>query len=516
MTTPAALYLRSSKDRHDVSIDAQRRELQQLAKSRQLSIVEEFADAVESGKDEDRPGFQALLKAIRDPNRRWDTLLVLDTSRIARRRHIAIVFEEVECKRHGVRVVYKSLPESDPVTEMLLKSILQAMDEWHSLTSRQKGLAGMRENVRQGFRAGGRAPTGYRLVQRATGAVRDGQPVTKSVLEPDPACAEAVARYLRDRAAGVPRVRAASAAGLASVADSSLIGMEWNALTYAGHTVWGVHAERDGGRYRGGAKRRPRSEWEIQRDTHEALITDDEAEQLLRRLEAKAAGRQARAAATRDRVSEALLGGLLYAPDGTKWWAERDRYRWDQGHAGQRSIARAAIEGPVLEQVLADLASPDFAHALVEGTRAALAREVDGSQLRRLRADVAALGTRIARTLDLAAGLEDPSPALRRVDELELERREKQAQLQALEREATQARNVDAITVGAVQRVLADLAEEAKQNARSELRASVIKLIERVELDPRTLSATLHYRVAAPESGVRVASPRGFEPRSQP
>ncbi|MBN4841574.1 recombinase family protein, partial [Citrobacter braakii] len=110
MTGNAALYLRSSKDRHDVSIDAQRRELQHLAQSRQLTIVEEFADAVESGKDEDRPGFQALLRAIRAADRRWDTLLVLDTSRIARRRHIAIVFEEVECKRHGVRVVYKSLP----------------------------------------------------------------------------------------------------------------------------------------------------------------------------------------------------------------------------------------------------------------------------------------------------------------------------------------------------------------------------------------------------------------------
>jgi len=238
----AALYLRSSKDRHDVSIDAQRRELAELAKARSCKAVEEFADAVESGKDEDRPGFQRLIAAVRNPRRGWDTLLVLDTSRIARRRHLALMFER-ECERAGVRLVYKSLPETDPVTEMLLKSILQAMDEWHSLTSRAKGLTGMRENVRQGFRAGGRAPRGYQLEAVDTGATRDGQPVRKSRLVPSPD-APAVQAYLRARAEGRPR----ASAGLPGVHKTSLVGMEWNALTYAGHTVWNVHAEAGSGR----------------------------------------------------------------------------------------------------------------------------------------------------------------------------------------------------------------------------------------------------------------------------
>ena len=56
----AAVYLRSSKDRSDVSIAAQRRDLNDLATERGLIIVEEFIDAVESGKTENRPGFQSL------------------------------------------------------------------------------------------------------------------------------------------------------------------------------------------------------------------------------------------------------------------------------------------------------------------------------------------------------------------------------------------------------------------------------------------------------------------------
>lgn len=66
----AALYLRSSKDRHDISIDAQRRDLTGLAKARGLAVVEEFSDAVESGSTDQRPGFQALIRAMRTCSRK--------------------------------------------------------------------------------------------------------------------------------------------------------------------------------------------------------------------------------------------------------------------------------------------------------------------------------------------------------------------------------------------------------------------------------------------------------------
>ena len=70
----AALYLRSSKDRSDVSIDAQRRELQALAKSKGLAIVAEHTDVVISANDDDRPGFQALLAELKAPDRPWHAI----------------------------------------------------------------------------------------------------------------------------------------------------------------------------------------------------------------------------------------------------------------------------------------------------------------------------------------------------------------------------------------------------------------------------------------------------------
>lgn len=358
----AACYLRSSKDRKDVSIQDQRRQLNELAKARGLTIVREFSDSVESGKDENRPGFQSLIQELRTTARGWDCILALDTSRIARRRHIAIVFEEIECKRRGVSVLYRSIPDADPITEMLLKSILQAMDEWHSLTSRQKGLAGMAENVRRGFRAGGRAPIGYALERIDTGAVRDGKPVTKSKLVPS-ADSHKVRRYLQARAAGVQRGKAAELAGI-NLSKASMVGVEWNALTYAGHTVWGVNREReDGIGYGQDGRRKPRSEWTVQRDTHAALITEDEAETILRGLEAY------NRKSTRDKGADYILSGMVLAPDGSPWHGDRGAYRCESKD-GRRQVSRSKLEGAVLEHIKIAMSSPQFVREVTKAFRA--------------------------------------------------------------------------------------------------------------------------------------------------
>ena len=218
----AAVYLRSSKDRHDVSIASQERELQKLAKSKDLQIVREYVDVVESAKNEFRPAFQELMRDVRSPARGWDTLLTLDTSRLSRRRYVSLGFKH-DAKNNGVQIHYATMPEVDPITNVLLESVMEALDEYHSLVSREKGLAGMAENVRQGFRAGGRAPRGYELEHIETGAVRDGQPVTKSKLRPSDD-ARWVGTYLRRRATGEPRAHVRRDMGL-TISVSTLVNL---------------------------------------------------------------------------------------------------------------------------------------------------------------------------------------------------------------------------------------------------------------------------------------------------
>lgn len=460
-----------------------------MAKQRELSIVEEFSDAVESGKDEDRPGFQSLITAVRNRARGWDILLLHDTSRLSRRRLISIIFEESDCRRNGVQVIYKTLPDADPITEMMLKSMMQAMDEYHSLMSRQKGLAGMAENVRQGFRAGGRAPRGYKLRRVHTGAIRDGDPVAKSVLELDPVEAPKVQAYLAARANGSATKQAAENAQL-PLSFSSLVGLEWNALVYAGHTIWNVTAEREGGAYIGGSKRRPRTDWVIQRDTHPALISDEDAEGLLARLETNAGRRQSK---TRHR-GDAMLSGLLVCPQGKRWHSEGNHYRLSTG-GGARTLVSHSVESAVIDQVMSDIAKPELIELLVESTRATLASGTDTKARDAAHKELATIERKIARQMELAGEMTTPAPALRRIEELEGMRIELTQAVSRMDREVAQAKAAQSITAADVRRVLAQVAEDAKEGGRDAMRSLLVTLLEKVVLDPATTAGVLHYRV---------------------
>lgn len=480
----AALYLRSSKDRSDISIDAQRRELTAVAADRGLLIVEEYSDVVESAKDEHRPAFQQMLRDLRSTARTWTALLLVDTSRLSRNIYVAEVFKH-ECRKRNIKIIYSKIPEANPIMDMVIVQILQAFDQMHSMMSKEKGLAGMAENVRQGYRAGGRAPRGYRLHHINTGAMREGQPVQKSVLVPTEE-APMIARYLKARAQG--QRQSTIDIGL-QISQSTLVGMEWNALTYAGHTVWNVRNEFDNG-YRNGTKRKPRSEWVIQKDTHPPLITEAEAEAILGQLESRVYTRE----------SPNLLTGLLKTPDGEPWHANTGYYRPKKGTKG-RWIKAKEIEAAIIERVKVDLASDLFVKALMTDAREKAA-QVGPDPADPLRGQVADLNRRISKAMDVSMALADPGPALRKIDELETKRKNLSVEISRLERERTSAEAFKHITEKDVRTLVAEFSANMESTNIKDLLSS---LIDSIVLDPANLNCQIHYRVSCRDS---VASPR--------
>jgi DNA invertase Pin-like site-specific DNA recombinase len=455
-------------------------------------IVEEFSDMVLSGKDDQRPGFQALLRQIKDKDRRWNHLLALDTSRIARNQYLAHALH-YECEKRGIKILYAKVPETNTVMDVVIRAVMQSFDELHSLMSREKGIAGMAENVRQGWRAGGRAPTGYRLEHIATGALREGEAVTKSRLVPSDD-AHKVCTYLQARAAGVSRRQASSEAGI-TASDSSLIGIEWNALTYAGHTVWNVHTERlPGGGYKGGTKRRPRAEWVIQYDTHAQLISTEQAEAILAHLDT---GR----AKTYRTKADYLLSGLLVTPDGKPWHGDGDgSYRVGKG----RRISQEAIEAAVVGMLQSDMVSDVFVAELVKEARRMSAPPPD-DRLKPLRSQVTAITVKIGRMAELASESTAPRPFLEKIEELERQREKIASELQGLEDQQQAAEVFRAIGEKDVRAMLAALAENLQAVDREALKELIGGLVERIELCPTALTARLHLKFAA---GDFLASPR--------
>ena len=496
----AALYCRSSKDRSAVSIQTQRHELQSLAASRDLVVTAEYADAVESGKDTDRPGFQALLRDLKARDRAWSTVLAYDTSRIGRRRYIAEAFRH-ECKKMGVEILFAKVPEVDPISQVILDSVLQAMDEVHSLMSREKGLAGMAENVRQGFRAGGAAPYGYRLEAVATGQVRDGAPVTKSRLEVDPLKGSRIAAWLQGRAAGGHAGELARRHGV-ELSASSLSHLEWSALTYAGHTVWNVHRSRED---RGGqSRRRPRNEWTIQRGTHEALISDDVAEAILARLERAQGARGPRA-----RISDYVLAGLLKTPAGEAWHGNAGKYR-----APGAGITAAPLEEAVLATVAADMRGDVMVGAMLAAARAAQTAAGNPSEAQGLQAELDDAQRRMARLTALLEQTSQPGPLLRRIEELEGSCAAGRERLAAMVEEGRRAKALAELKESDVRRLLNALADDMAQLERAELKQFLKTVVQEVQLDPLSRAGIIHYRLE--NAGVRVASPGGFEPPYSP
>tara|TARA_R100001086_G_scaffold235583_1_gene158548 strand:- start:136 stop:1656 length:1521 start_codon:yes stop_codon:yes gene_type:complete len=501
----AAVYLRSSKDRSDVSIAAQRRDLNDLATERGLIIVEEFIDAVESGKTENRPGFQSLYVSMKSRQRGWSTLLLLDTSRLSRRQYISHFFEH-EAEKQGIRIVYKSLPDADPISSMMLKTILQAMDQWHSMISKQKGLAGMAENVKQGFRAGGAAPKGYQLEKIATGAIRDGQAVMKSRLIPGKE-ADKVSSYLKQRAMGIGRQSVLTRMNLNWSATTAL-SMEWNALTYAGHTIWNVHEERVEGRSKTGKKRRPRDQWHINKDTHEGLITEDEAEAILKQLEDN------KHKSVRSTSSKYLLSGLLRDENDNKWSGDASKYYRAAGGRGRRMTAMF-LDELFLSQLKADLQSAKFTGSILR--RAKKAGQTDTTKQRAaLHRQIDQVDTRIQRLVELASTSSAPDAFLRSVESKENERRQLLSAINELDEQSSAENYLASLTEFDIKRALDQLFKDLHALDRESLKDFICRIVERVVVaaDKKNPRMVIHYRIHI--RGFNMASPRGFEPLLPP
>ena len=485
----AAIYCRSSKDRSDVSLDAQREELHRLAAARDLQIVTTFEDAVYSGSTDERPAFQNLIMAIKDRGRGWSTILVYDTSRIARNIVIAQVFKR-ECERYAIRIIYATTPtDLDPITSVLFNAMYEAFDQMHSMTSRKKGLAGMKQNIAKGWRAGGRAPLGYRLVHEATGAIRDGRPVMKSklALSED---ADTVSSYLQARAACEPRSAVVRRMGI-SWSATTLVHVEWNALVYAGHTVWNRHREKTT-RGTGQSKRRPREDWVVQRDTHPALISDLQAETILTRLTTSKVGDSIRNA--RAHSSHFALSGLLVTSDGRAWVGAGLRYRLKPTTTSRgRYVGCKEIEAAVFEQVRRDAGNDVFIERLVQATRKWYPEHDPGQDLDK---EAQRLDREADRAAKLALETTEPAPFISLMES-------KRQQAAAVRRQAEAARQ-DNVVMRATRSVNHVTVRETIAAEQSDA-ALVRSLVEKIVLDP-DLSCRIDYFPAIGNSPL-MASP---------
>ncbi len=369
-----AFYARSSKDAHDVSCDSQLREYETLAEKAGEIVVERRSESAVS--HDEAQGFMELINIAKQNPRPFDKVYTWDTSRISRDLVTqAVLIREME--RTGVEVSFVKLPTTNnQMVDMLLRAIYGVFDQLHSMKSAQDAKRGMKENIMQGYRAGGPAPYGYRLVYVEKGTNKRGEPIRKSHLEPDPEKMPIVQEVFQRGADGESRGSIAKDLTERGV-QRARGGTRWdtnavnlilrNADTYLGKAVWNRSGDRERRRRNpNAAKVRPEAEWVVNENAHEPIIS----EELAQRVQAK---RRRYTRKSPHVISSNLLEDLAwceYCEKRLQGWG-RNRLACSQAMRGTSncnltSVSQEAIIYAVLERILEHINSVENIERLVD------------------------------------------------------------------------------------------------------------------------------------------------------
>ncbi len=458
----------STTDKQDpaLSFPSQRKACDRKATELGGAITCEFTDQ-ESGAKQDRPGWSALAHEARNQTeRRFDAVVIYATSRLARDRLLAALYER-ELRQHGIEIHYAT-GAGDPSTPegSLFIGMQQLWDEFERTKLARETKRGMREASEQGYRAGGRAPYGYRRVLEALPeghrGDRDKQRVT---LDPDPERAAVVTEVF-----GLYVHQQLSLKGIAEhlnrpggppspshVDSSRSLRGHWAASTirsmlanpvYTGATVWN-RLDFATARQNGGAPRkRAREEWVVTEHTHLPLIDPETFSAAQDRLANRKRGPRE---ATKRKY---LLAGLVRCVSGHQplsmhgkrrkgityyacsYGADYGETAATEAHDGAKWIYMR--EDHLLDLVERFLAQRIFGPLRLERLQTQLAAEQRGRgadqqrAARRLREHLADLDRRIkAQVQALEAGIE-PALVAERIAELRTDRDTTQAALAEL------------------------------------------------------------------------------------
>jgi site-specific DNA recombinase len=518
-----AIYVRSSKDRHNVSCDAQEEQLRRIAQEREEFVYRVFRDQELSSTRDHRPEFEEMLKLAVSKDRPFSKIYCLDTSRFGRNEHESGVLLHELRRRHGVEVQFANLPNTGTHIDATIESVFRAFDQFHSLQSKEKGVASMKQNVLNGYRAGGRAPYGYALEKVEQGRNRSGT-VYKSKLVPDLKTAPIIQEYFSRRAnsetrrailddfyiRGIP-----SPSGRSSWPVASGKALEDNIEVYLGHTVFNRHNERIKERgtvigYAGGKKWRDREAWVVSENTHEPLISPETAARI----------RHIRESGLRDspvnKQVYPLSGTLKCALCGTHYTGDNGIYRCNAkvkpGHTcSNNGISSTTIEDAVFEFIGEKVMNFENLKAVIARIKAKL--DINEGAIDNLKSRLDSIQRERGRLLELyRRALIDDSDVEGELTLLNQQRDAVQAELNRI-------RDISGVTEVSdrmIAEVISRFSEEVR-TADPQIKKRVVQtLFEEILISPKEgnpWERTLEIRgVYLPLTGVFVASPRGFEP----
>ncbi len=173
---------------NDLSIPDQLRQLREWCKTHHHRLVSEYVEAGATATDDRRPVFQQMIGDASLVPPPFEAIVVHSLSRFFRDA-LEFGLYERKLKKSGVKVISITQQTGDDPSGEMARKLFSLFDEYQSKENAKHTLRAMKENARQGYWNGSRAPFGYRVVDVGIAGSRGRQ---KRRLEVDPTDAETV------------------------------------------------------------------------------------------------------------------------------------------------------------------------------------------------------------------------------------------------------------------------------------------------------------------------------------
>ena len=526
------IIARSSTDRHDVSCKSQITEISSEVKKRGENIhkVLEFPRIRHSDFLED-PEFKEILVEAKQKDRTWNKIWFYDTSRLSRNR-LKAQTTKAFFRRHGIEIEFLKIPKTgEEALDNVVEGILETFDQLLSDFSRAGSIRGQKQNIRSGYRAGGKAPYGYQLKKHSLGYNIDKQEITKSTLEPHPEHFHIVKEYFERRASGESRGsilrdfakrKIKSPSGKPYWVASTCEAIEKNLLVYCGHLVYNRHNKKIDGKYVGGQKYRPEEEWEIYRDAHIPAITEKQAEAIKTQHRKKYF--------QKPKPRNYLLTGQLYCGI-CKGPMVGDSGYYTCSHKRKRiadctnsNISSDFLDKKTISFVKEILLTQTHFENVIKETRKAYREELQKAQRdnSRLKAHINEIDKQIDRLMSLfERGNISPGIIEQRIQKLEMEKENIKQILEGDKQALAAIRYAESELDSELIKSYVDRFEELLNESNKDLMREFLKtFVSRIELwgreggKIRGRKVHIHGQIPA-FTRIGIASPRGIEPLLQ-
>ncbi len=146
---------------HQISLDEQQRKIEACAEALATDLSRMFIEPGVTGRLDQRPQFQEMLKFVCDPENQIDFVIVYSFSRIFRNATQHLFYRD-QLRQHGVRLISATQAIPKGPDGDLLETVIAAVDAHQSDTNAATVRDMMMANAEAGFWNGSKPPYGYK------------------------------------------------------------------------------------------------------------------------------------------------------------------------------------------------------------------------------------------------------------------------------------------------------------------------------------------------------------------